>query len=78
MPIYEYNCIKCHKHFEIVQKITDAPTAKCPKCGNPSKRIISQTSFTLKGGGWYKDGYTKKQSTENKTPKTETKKTKEK
>jgi putative FmdB family regulatory protein len=57
MPIYEYNCKKCNKHFEIVQKITDKPEAKCPVCGTPAKRLISQTSFALKGGGWYKDGY---------------------
>lgn len=41
----------------MVQKITEPPTARCPSCGAMAKRLISQTSFALKGGGWYKDGY---------------------
>ena len=57
MPIYEYNCEKCNKHFEIVRKINDLSSVKCPYCGEIAKRIMSQTSFTLKGSGWYKDGY---------------------
>jgi putative FmdB family regulatory protein len=57
MPIYEYNCTKCRKHFELMQKMSDAGEAKCPDCGHSSKRVISRTSFSLKGGGWYKDGY---------------------
>lgn len=57
MPIYEYNCEKCSKHFEITQKISDSPISVCPTCGGKAKRVISQTSFALKGGGWYKDGY---------------------
>ena len=56
MPIYEYHCKTCKKDFEVLQKITDDPLAACPKCGKQVKRLISQTSFTLKGGGWYKDG----------------------
>lgn len=57
MPIYEYRCKGCKKEFEVLQKITDEPLAACPKCGKQVKRLISQTSFSLKGGGWYKDGY---------------------
>ena len=57
MPIYEYRCKGCKKDFEVLQKITDEPLAACPHCGKQVKRLISQTSFTLKGGGWYKDGY---------------------
>lgn len=57
MPIYEYRCKGCKKDFEVLQKITDDPLAACPACGKQVKRLISQTSFTLKGGGWYKDGY---------------------
>jgi len=57
MPTYEYSCTKCGKHFEIVQRIIDKSEAKCPDCGISAKRLISQSSFALKGGGWYKDGY---------------------
>lgn len=65
MPIYEYYCEKCDCIAEKMQKVDDPPP-KCPtekgkrtkECG--LKRIISKNSFHLKGGGWYKDGYTKK------------------
>ena len=57
MPIYEYTCKKCGKNFECMQRITEPPIAPCPKCGAAADRLISATSFTLKGGGWYKDGY---------------------
>lgn len=57
MPIYEYHCGSCGKDFERFQKITDPPLTACPECGKKVSRTISQTSFTLKGGGWFKDGY---------------------
>ena len=57
MPIYEYRCKKCSNEFEIVQKITDEPATECPDCGGKIERLVSATSFSLKGGGWYKDGY---------------------
>lgn len=59
MPIYEYRCQKCHHHFEEIQKVVDAPVASCPKCHGKVSRLISQTRFSLKGEGWYKDGYSK-------------------
>lgn len=58
MPIYEYQCKDCKKTFEVFQKITDEPLTKCKDCGGKISRLISETSFSLKGGGWYKDGYT--------------------
>ena len=58
MPVYEYLCAKCEHEFEREQRITDAPVKTCPKCkSRRGKRLISQTSFVLKGGGWYADGY---------------------
>jgi len=59
MPIYEYMCKSCGKRFEIMQKVSETPVAPCPKCGDTADRIISMTSFSLKGAGWYKDGYSK-------------------
>ncbi|MFN7135115.1 MAG: FmdB family zinc ribbon protein [Myxococcales bacterium] len=63
MPIYEYECEKCGR-FETIQKMSDAPLAKCETCGKPVQKLVSQSSFALKGGGWYKDLYssTKKDS----------------
>ena len=58
MPIYEYTCRACGHEFEVIQKITDRPIRKCEKCGKlQAKRRISQTSFLLKGSGWYTTDY---------------------
>lgn len=59
MPIYEYECDACGKTFEVTQKISDKPLKKCEFCQGSVRRLISPTSFTLKGGGWYRDGYSK-------------------
>lgn len=59
MPIYEYACEHCGV-FEEMQRITDAPLAKCPKCKRKVRRLISQTSFQLKGSGWYVTDYARK------------------
>jgi putative FmdB family regulatory protein len=58
MPIYEYLCEKCEHEFEREQRITADPIKTCPKCkARRVKKLISQTSFVLKGGGWYNDLY---------------------
>ena len=60
MPIYEYQCDKCGEHFEVVQKFDDAPLKKCTSCGGKLQKLISQSSFHLKGSGWYATDYAKK------------------
>jgi putative FmdB family regulatory protein len=88
MPIYEYECLRCGKHFEIIQKFDDEPLSICSDCGGHMHKLISHTSFILKGSGWYvtdyarpekkrSEGFEKKPAarTETKTetkPKTET------
>ncbi len=58
MPIYEYRCQKCHKVFEEWHKHADEDTSHpCPECQGTAERIISNTSFMLKGGGWYATEY---------------------
>lgn len=57
MPIYEYECLNCSKEYEIMQKITDKPLSKCPECGGRLHKKISNTSFILKGTGWYATDY---------------------
>jgi putative FmdB family regulatory protein len=58
MPIYEYACGKCEHEFEVEQRITDAPLKTCPKCKSRRvKKLISLTSFVLKGDGWFSDLY---------------------
>ena len=61
MPIYEYGCDRCGHEFEREQRITAPPIKTCPECKSRRvKRLISQTSFVLKGGGWYSDLYSSK------------------
>ncbi|MGH7847299.1 MAG: FmdB family zinc ribbon protein [Candidatus Binatia bacterium] len=60
MPIYEYRCEKCGD-FEVTQKITDNPLNRCPTCKNKVKKLISNTSFQLKGTGWYITDYARKE-----------------
>lgn len=58
MPIYEYRCQSCGHEYEVSQRIVEPSLKDCPACHKPDlERLISATSFQLKGGGWYKDGY---------------------
>ena len=57
MPLYEYECTACHRHTEKIQKFSDPEITVCPFCGGELKRVISAPAFSLKGGGWYADGY---------------------
>jgi len=57
MPLYEYQCEGCGLVFEARQKFSDAPLTECRECGGTVNKLISQTSFALKGGGWYDQGY---------------------
>jgi putative FmdB family regulatory protein len=67
MPIYEYLCEGCQQVFEVMQSIHDKPPAE-HSCGSTQvKRILSRSSFILKGTGWYATDYMKKPaSTEGK------------
>ncbi len=57
MPVYEYKCTRCNEEFEIMQKINDDPLAECSSCGGELKKLITNTSFVLKGTGWYVTDY---------------------
>ena len=58
MPVYEFFCKICENKFEDFVKM-NTKELKCPKCGKISKKIISNSTFILKGSGWYIDGYSK-------------------
>jgi len=60
VPIYEYLCQKCNKELEVVQKFSDEPLTTCPECGGELKKLISASSFILKGSGWYLTDYASK------------------
>ena len=61
MTIYEYNCLKCGKEFEELQSFNDPDLTKCPYCKKGKvEKLISLSSFQLKGDGWYSTDYAKK------------------
>ena len=61
MPTYEYECRACGHEFEREQRIREDPVKTCPRCRKGEvRRLISRTSFVLKGGGWYSDLYSSK------------------
>jgi len=67
MPIYEYMCRDCKGKFEIFQRISEPPVEVCSRCGGKMTKLISNTSFILKGSGWYVTDYGSKKGKEEKT-----------
>jgi putative FmdB family regulatory protein len=62
VPIYEYQCTKCGEVFEAFQKITDEPLSRCKFCQGRVEKLISHSSFQLKGSGWYLTDYARRSS----------------
>ena len=62
MPLYEYQCKKCHHPFERIQKFSDPHVKKCPDCGGPVEQVLSAPAVQFKGSGWYVTDYAKKSS----------------
>jgi len=68
MPTYEYQCLKCEKKFDQVQKITAGALKKCIYCGGKCERLISTgTGFIFKGSGFYVNDYKRKSPAGKKT-----------
>lgn len=59
MPIYEYECEKCGRRVEKIQKFSDPPLETCEKCGGPVHKLQSAPAFQFKGTGWYVTDYAK-------------------
>lgn len=57
MPLYEYRCQNCGYEFEAMQKASDPPKKKCPRCGGPLLKLLSAPAIQFKGGGWYVTDY---------------------
>jgi putative FmdB family regulatory protein len=64
MPIYKYSCEKCGSHVEVIQKVSDPPLKRCAKCRGKLAKVVSRTSFQLKGSGWYATDYPAKKATD--------------
>jgi putative FmdB family regulatory protein len=65
MPLYEYECKKCHHRFEKIQKFSDRMVRKCPDCGGVVEQMISAPAVQFKGSGWYVTDYAKKSSSQS-------------
>jgi putative FmdB family regulatory protein len=58
MPTYDYRCTACEHRFELVQKMSDPPRKRCPKCGKKVERLIGAGAGLLfKGSGFYITDY---------------------
>lgn len=59
MPLYEYECTKCGRRTEVIQKFSDPPRKTCPVCKGPLKKLLSAPAIQFKGSGWYVNDYGK-------------------
>ena len=62
MPLYEYQCKKCHSLMERIQKFSDSPLTVCPHCGGELEQLLSAAAVRFKGSGWYVTDYARKPS----------------
>jgi len=60
VPLYEYQCKSCKHRFEVIQKFSDKPVKKCPRCGKAVERLVSSPAIQFKGTGWYVTDYAKR------------------
>ena len=72
MPIYEYECTKCGNIEEALQKFSDKPLTRCGHCKGKLTKLVSQSTFHLKGSGWYVTDYANKSKDSAKPSKKET------
>jgi len=66
MPIYEYRCLDCNHEFERMLKFSDPPLETCPICEGTVQKLISRSTFHLKGDGWYVTDYARKSGNDDK------------
>jgi len=64
MPLYEYQCGRCGKRFELIQKFSAPPEATCVACGGTAHRQLSAPALQFKGSGWYVTDYARKPAPE--------------
>jgi len=71
MPLYEYECGKCGHRFEVIQKFSDRPKKKCPKCQGAVRKLPSAPAIQFKGSGWYVTDYGGKKGKDESAPPSE-------
>lgn len=57
MPLYEYQCTRCSRRIEVIQKFSDKPKTKCPTCSGRLEKLVSAPAIQFKGTGWYVTDY---------------------
>ncbi|MEJ5348589.1 MAG: FmdB family zinc ribbon protein [Desulfosoma sp.] len=65
MPIYEYECTQCGQITEAMQRFSDPPLTECSHCRGPLRKMISMSTFHLKGSGWYVTDYAGRKQNDN-------------
>jgi len=65
VPLYEYECTKCHKKTEKIENVAGPHLKKCPHCGGKVEPVLSAPAIQFKGQGWYVTDYAGKKSTES-------------
>ncbi|HEY1468823.1 MAG TPA: FmdB family zinc ribbon protein [Candidatus Acidoferrum sp.] len=68
MPLYEYQCTKCHKRTEKIESVAGPHLKKCPHCGGKVERLQSAPAIQFKGSGWYVTDYAGKKSGSDSAP----------
>lgn len=68
MPLYEYQCTKCHKRTEKIEAVAGPHLRKCPHCGGKVERLQSAPAIQFKGSGWYVTDYAGKKSDGDSAP----------
>jgi putative FmdB family regulatory protein len=74
VPMYEYQCKSCKHRFEVIQKFSDKPVKKCPKCGKAVERLVSSSAIQFKGTGWYVTDYAKRSGSADRKSESKTEK----
>ena len=62
MPLYEYQCAKCHRKTEKIENVSGPHLKKCPHCGGKVERVLAAPAIQFKGSGWYVTDYAGKKS----------------
>jgi putative FmdB family regulatory protein len=60
VPLYEYECAKCHHRFEKIERLTASAVKTCPACGGKAERVFAPPAIQFKGSGWYVTDYARK------------------